>query len=126
MKRDELVQAMTPEALVDNLRQADAVVRPRAHDHGADGGGGAHGGVESVREATYRGHHIVVRTHYRIEVDGVPIDGHLGVTNDGQVHYHAIPNYSFASAVDLVKQVIDTFPDDFPPVPARPALGQEE
>ena len=69
--------------------------------------------MESTREATYHGHHIVIRTTYRIEVDGMPIEGHLGVTNDGQVHYHAVPNLSFASAVDLVKQLIDTFPEDF-------------
>jgi len=68
---------------------------------------------ESVREADYRGHRIVVRTHYEIEVDGRLIMGHMGVTNDGQVHYHPVPNLSFASAVDLVKQLIDIFPDDF-------------
>ena len=68
---------------------------------------------ESVREADYRGHHILVRTQYEIEVDGRVVMGHLGVSNDGQVHYHPVPNLSFASAVDLVKQLIDVFPDDF-------------
>jgi nitrogenase molybdenum-iron protein alpha/beta subunit len=71
--------------------------------------------MESVREATYRGHHIVIRTSYRIEVDEQPIVGHMGVSNDGQVHYHPIPNLGFDSAVDLVKKLIDTFPDDFDP-----------
>ena len=66
-----------------------------------------------TREADYKGHHIVVRTTYRIEVDGVPLMGHMGVTDDGRVHYHPVPNASFASAVDLVKQLIDVFPDDF-------------
>ncbi len=68
---------------------------------------------ESIREADYKGHHIVVKTHYEIEVDGRLVMGHLGVTNDGQVHYHPVPNLSFASAVDLVKQLIEIFPDDF-------------
>ena len=72
-----------------------------------------HMASESVREADYKGHHIVIRTTYRIEVDGVPLMGHLGVTDDGRVHYHPVPNASFASAVDLVKQLIDVFPDDF-------------
>ncbi len=126
MNRDELVQATAPEALVDHLRRADAVVRPATHDQGGDHRAGDHSGVESIREATYRGHHIVIRTRYRIEVDGVPVDGHLGVTNDGQVHYHAIPNYSFASAIDLVQKVIDAFPDDFPPSPEQHTHGQEE
>ncbi len=68
---------------------------------------------ESVREAEYQSHRIVVRTRYEIEVDGRTVTGHMGVTNDGHVHYHPVPNMSFASAIDLVKQLIDIFPDDF-------------
>jgi hypothetical protein len=72
-----------------------------------------HAGMESVREADYKGHHITVRTSYKIDVDGTPVTGHLGVTNDGQVHYHPIPNLAF-----------DTFPDDFgKPGTAPPASG---
>lgn len=67
----------------------------------------------TMREAEYKGHHIVVRTTYEIRVDGTPVTGHTAVTNDGQVHYHPIPNISFASAIDLVKQLIDVYPDDF-------------
>jgi hypothetical protein len=37
----------------------------------------------------------------------------MGVTNNGQVHYHPIPNLSFASAIDMVKAVIDVFPRGF-------------
>src|SRR5215216_2510951 len=44
-----------------------------------------------------------------------PLEGHLGVANDGQVHYHAIPNLRFVSTVDLVKQLIEAFPEDFQP-----------
>ena len=73
-----------------------------------------HGPAEIVREAEYNGHKIVVKTTYRIEVDGTPVTGHMGVSNDGQVHYHAVPNMSFASAIDLVKVLIDTYPEDFP------------
>ncbi len=69
--------------------------------------------VETVREDDYRGHHIVVRTSYRIEVDGRPVTGHLAVTNDGRVHYHAMPNLSFTSALDLVRRLIDLFPEEF-------------
>jgi hypothetical protein len=72
-----------------------------------------HQKTESVREANYKGHHIMVRTKYEIEVDGQMLMGHMGVTNDGQVHYHPVPNLSFASAVDLVKELINIFPDDF-------------
>lgn len=72
-----------------------------------------HESSESVRKADYKGHRIIVRTRYEIEVDGRLVMGHMGVSNDGQVHYHPVPNLSFASAVDLVKQLIDIFPDDF-------------
>jgi hypothetical protein len=109
MKRSELARAATAEAIVERVTEQGAQLprQDQGHDHG-------HGmPMESTREATYYGHHIVIRTTYHIEVDGMPIEGHLGVTNDGQVHYHAVPNLSFASAVDLVKQLIDTFPEDF-------------
>jgi hypothetical protein len=109
MKRDELAQAADPDAIVERVTEQAAEL-PR-QDQGHDHGQGRP--MESTREVTYRGHHILIRTIYRIEVDGMPIEGHLGVTNDGQVHYHAVPNLSFASAVDLVKQLIDTFPEDF-------------
>src|ERR1041385_885065 len=70
---------------------------------------------ESVvtREADYKGHHIVVRTHYEVEVDGKPLTGHLGVSDSGLVHYHPIPNLSYASALDMVRKIIDVYPDDF-------------
>ena len=72
-----------------------------------------HKDVESVREAEYQGHRIVVRTRYEIEVDGKRVTGHVGVTNDGNVHYHAVPNLSFPSAVEMVEKLIDIFPEDF-------------
>ena len=72
---------------------------------------------ESVvtREADYKGHHIVVRTTYQVEVDGKPLMGHMGVSNDGDVHYHPVPNLQFASALDMVKKIIDVFPSEFEP-----------
>ena len=72
-----------------------------------------HGAEDSVRNADYKGHHIVVRTTYRVTIDGQLFHGALGVTNGGDVHYHGMPNIGFASAIDLVKAVIDTFPDEF-------------
>jgi hypothetical protein len=72
-----------------------------------------HGHMESVREVDYKGHHIVVRTAYKIEVDGRPVTGHIDLSNDGQVAYHGLPTMSFDSAVELVASLIDHFPDDF-------------
>ncbi len=93
-------------------KHAPQVEEAQRHQHEAS---------ETVREADYEGHHIVVRTTYQIEVDGVPVTGHLGVTDDGQVHYHPIPNMSFASALDMVRQLIDVFPDDFADKGGMPA-----
>lgn len=114
MKKSELIQAKSPESLVESLSR----YRPEQHGRHAEV-------MESVREETYRGHKIVIRTSYHIEVDGAPIEGHLGVTNDGQVHYHPVPNLSFNSAVELVKQLIDIFPDDFGGQAAGHSHGQE-
>jgi hypothetical protein len=108
MKRRELVRLAKPEVVAESVaRQAQTGEADAAAHHAAP--------MESVRQDTYKGHSIVVRTTYHLEVDGQPLEGHMGVTNDGQVHYHAIPNLGFASAIDVVKQIIDTFPEDFPP-----------
>ena len=71
------------------------------------------GGQEVVRQDDYKGHHIVVRTTYRIDVDGKEVTGHLMLNNAGQVQYHGLPNMSFDSAVGLVRTLIDKFPEDF-------------
>jgi hypothetical protein len=95
----------TPQSIASYVKRNAARVRQAQRP--------MHGKMESVRQADYRGHHIVVRTRYQIEVDGRMLMGHMGVTNDGNVHYHPVPNLSFSSAVDLVKRLIDFFPDDF-------------
>jgi hypothetical protein len=74
-----------------------------------------HGESVVTREADYKGHHILVRTKYEVEIDGKPLMGHMGVTDSGSVHYHPVPNLSFASALDMVRKIIDVFPDDFGP-----------
>jgi hypothetical protein len=102
MKLDELTQASHPTRLSAFLARRPMVMP----HHGA-------GSVESTREADQNGHHIVVRTTYQIEVDGHVIPVPLGVDNDGHVHCHSLPNYQFNSAIDLVKQLIDSFPGDF-------------
>ena len=61
----------------------------------------------STRRAVHRGKKISVRTTYRIEIDGEPLKVHTMVMDDGTVHCHGLPNYSFTSAVDLARSVID-------------------
>lgn len=95
----------TPESVASYVtRNAEKVKKVQAQTHQD---------MESVREAEYQGHRIVVRTRYEIEVDGKKVMGHVGVTNDGNVHYHAVPNLSFPSAVEMVEKLIDIFPEDF-------------
>ena len=74
-----------------------------------------HGNHEatSVRELTHNGHMIRIITTYKVEVDGKPADMHLSVDEDGQVFTHATPFVTYASAVDLMKEVMDAYPDAF-------------
>lgn len=74
---------------------------------------GEHPQAVSVRTVTHRGHHIVIRTRYEIEVDGRPFSPLVTVDLGGRVHYHGLPTRDFASMVDLVNKAIDTFPADF-------------
>jgi hypothetical protein len=99
MELNELETAATPAQLgaAVDLYHDDLHLLHQMHDHGAG----------SVRHVTYKGHDIRITTTYAIELDGVEITGHLLVNNAGTVHYHAIPNQEFASAVDLVKRIVD-------------------
>lgn len=90
-----------------NAEPAGAEDGPHPGSHDGDAG-------VSVREAVHRGKHIVVKTTYEVTVDGEPLRGHLGVSNDGSVHYHGLPNYAFASMVDLVREVIDASQVELP------------
>ncbi len=104
VKRADFLRAATKKVPAEEFRRRKIDVED-IHHHG--------GGMQSVREDTYRGHKITIRTSYAIEVDEKPIEGHIEVTNGGQVHYHALPNYTFDSAMDLVKKLIAAAPEDF-------------
>jgi len=67
----------------------------------------------SVRTFSHKGHEISIATMYEVKVDGRVVHLPLMVSQDGQVQSHAIPNYSLSSAVDIVKTIIDLFPEDF-------------
>jgi len=72
-----------------------------------------HGDPGGVESEDYKGHQIVIRTTYHIEVDGTPLMGHLSVDSDGHVESHALPNYDFTTPMNFVKKLIDEFPQDF-------------
>ncbi|MEM7094497.1 MAG: hypothetical protein AAF567_15955 [Actinomycetota bacterium] len=95
-----------PETARDQIVGWAGLVGDHAHgEHGA--------GHESVRRNEHNGHQIEIRTTYRVLVDGRELAGHFGVGQDGTTHYHGLPNYQRSSAVDLVKDIIDQFPEDF-------------
>lgn len=100
--KDRTIPFPTKESIANYARKHASKLKKETH--------GVHKVSESVRETEYKGHHIKIRTTYRIEVDGKPVTAHIGVTQDGRVHYHPIPNASYASAVDMVKRLIDFFP----------------
>jgi hypothetical protein len=113
MLRRELTEASRPERMAAAVERQARALAEAAPGHG-------HGGpVETVRQATYKRHKIVIWTSYRVEVDGAPVEAHFGVSNDGRVHYHGLPNLSLPSAVDLVKRLIDAYPEDFTRPPSR-------
>jgi len=103
----------TPKSIASYVKKnlGKAKMAPMSHTH-----------TVSTREVDYKGHHIVIKTTYEIDVDGHAVTGHIDVSNEGQIAYHGIPNVSFDSAVDLVKSLIDHFPDDFQPG-AKPDKG---
>jgi hypothetical protein len=80
---------------------------------GRNVGHARHSQMASVRKAEHAGHSIEIRTHYEVKVDGKSVPLPLSVGDDGNVVCHALPNYLFSSAVDLVKTAIDVYPDDF-------------
>jgi len=101
------LNAPTPESIAAYAKRHAVNVRKiltTMHDHPPR---------ETIREVEYHGHHILIGTTYRIEVDGRRVGGEFVVTDNGEVQCHALPNYTFASAVDLVKSMVDIFPEDF-------------
>lgn len=81
-----------------------------AHKHRSEDSGHGHG---SVRTAHYKGFQIEVETSYKFKIDGKPLMIHAHVLNSGHVHSPSLPNYGWSSAMDFVRQLIDSFPDDF-------------
>ena len=85
-----------------------------ATDHGMDHE------LTSVRLAEHNGHQIKITTRYQIEIDGRSVHLHAMVDNDGQLFCHTTPYVQYQSAVDLVKALMDRFPESFTPEDGRP------
>ena len=74
---------------------------------------------KSVRTFSHKGHEISITTMYQVKIDGRVVHLPLMVSDDGHVQSHAIPNYSLSSAVDIVKTIVDLFPEDFEKTKSR-------
>jgi hypothetical protein len=82
----------------------------------SSGGRGRLGGhASSMRMVEHHGYHIMLETTYRVTIDGKLLKAPLMVDDAGMVHCHSLPNYQFNSAVEMVKAIVDQFPDEFPP-----------
>lgn len=66
-----------------------------------------------VREFEHRDHLVRIETHHVITIDGQPFIAHIQLDEDGQAGTHALPYESFASLTDLIRRLIDVYPDDF-------------
>ena len=69
--------------------------------------------LRGVRCAEYRGHEIEIVTTYEISIDGAPVHFHASVGNDGKLRCHESPYAAVPSAIDLVKHLMDLYPDAF-------------
>jgi hypothetical protein len=114
---DSEVERPTPASIAGYVRRHAARAKKALMDMHE------HAPAETIRTVDYQGHRIVIGTTYRIEVDGRRVGGHFVVTDEGQVQCHALPNYTFSSAVDMVKAMVDVFPEDFS---GTPGPGEHE
>lgn len=112
MKRKDAAAYASNAPLLKSVARLPKIKRGSMHD-------------KSVRKFSHKGHEISIATMYQIKIDKRVVHLPLLVTQDGHVHSHAIPNYSESSAVDIVKKIIDLFPEDFEKKRGRrPAGGQ--
>ena len=98
----------------DLLAEAYDLLKSNKPVKGPHGDHSTHEPFTSVRQIQYKNHDIVIRTRYEIEIDGRIINNQIYVDNEGKVSSHAMPTYSFPSTVDLIKRLIDKFPNSFP------------
>lgn len=98
----------------DLIAEAYDLLKSNKPVKGPHGSHPTHQPFTSIRQIKYKNHDIVIRTRYEIEVDGRVVNNQIYVDNEGKVSSHAMPTYSFPSTVDLIKRLIDKFPNSFP------------
>ncbi len=89
----------------ETVRRAPWVHKPvhPAHD----------GSLTTLRRTSHNGREIEVKTTYEISVDGRRLADHVSVAKDGSPYSHSCPYEQFSSMVDLVKRLVDLYPESF-------------
>ena len=80
--------------------------------------------LRSVRTAEHKGRHIEIVTSYEISIDGKPVHFHASVGDDGMLRCHESPYAQLPSAVDLVRHLLDLYPDAFSPEDGPDGQGE--
>lgn len=100
-------EKLTEPLRAGELKLPDGYSIPAGHGHKTS--------FRSVRETAYRGKSIRVETTYKVIIDREPLTTHTMVLDDGSVHCHDFPNYSFRSAMDMAKKIVDSAVEFDPP-----------
>lgn len=111
-------QALVEPLVTGRLSVPDGYQMPARHGHQRS--------FKTIRKATYRRKNIRVETTYKITIDGEPLARHTMVLDDGTVHCHDFPNYSFPSALDMVRKVVDSMIEFAAPVDELTARGRNK
>ncbi len=80
------------------------------HEHH---GHGHHGKMKTKRTLEHLGNAIEIETTYAIKINGVVYKTHVMLGEDGGLTTHAIPYRIFQSMPDLIKALIELYPNEF-------------
>jgi hypothetical protein len=69
------------------------------------------GELTSVRGFDFRGHAVKITTTYRVEIDGRPVHLHALADDQGNLLCHTFPYRRYRSAVALVRELLERFPE---------------
>lgn len=97
-------------ALTQKLRSAEPLEQfeylrssHSGHEHGAN-----------LRTFNYKGHEVKIETTNHISIDGVPLEIHISISDEGYAHCHGLPQYTFSSINGLVKGLLDAATEKLP------------
>ncbi|MFD4757967.1 hypothetical protein ACFWOJ_03415 [Streptomyces sp. NPDC058439] len=97
---EEVAAAAAPDSLGSYLAE---LARPAGEQ--------TSGPVRSVRTTEHAGQRITVTTTYDVVVDGKPVTARLHVDDNGMLYSPGLPYHQFTSALDAVRALLSTYPD---------------